>query len=93
MHDLITIAPGVAGSLTASEIDATMAYATAEKAASTRAAYASDWRDFAVWCHARAATPLPAHQGLVAASAGSAAPSAPPASRRRPPLPTWWVRC
>ena len=71
MHDLITIAPGVAGSLTASEIDATMAYATAEKAASTRAAYASDWRDFAVWCHARAATPLPPHQGLVAAWSAS----------------------
>jgi hypothetical protein len=46
---------------------ATMAYAKAEKAAATRAAYASDWRDFAAWCAARGATPLPAHVGIVAA--------------------------
>ena len=44
------------------DIDATMAYAEVEKAA-TREAYESDWRQFAVWC----ATPLPAHQGIVAA--------------------------
>ena len=49
------------------EIDATMAYAEAEKAPATRAAYASDWRDFAAWCAARGATPLPAHVGIVAA--------------------------
>ena len=53
--------------LTAAEIDATMAYAEAEKALATRAAYASDWRDFAAWCALRGATALPAHQGIVAA--------------------------
>jgi site-specific recombinase XerD len=66
LHDLIapeTIPPGA---LTTAEIDATMAYAEAEKAAATRAAYASDWRDFAAWCAARGAMPLPAHVGIVA---------------------------
>jgi integrase len=68
MHDLTVLDPALAaGSLTASEIDATMAYAEAEKAASTREAYAADWKDFAIWCHARAATPLPARPGIVAA--------------------------
>jgi site-specific recombinase XerD len=67
MHDLIVMPDLAAGSLTASEIDATMAYAEAEKAPATREAYASDWKDFAIWCHARAATPLPAHVGIVAA--------------------------
>ena len=33
----------------------------------TRAAYASDWRDFAGWCASRGATALPAHVGIVAA--------------------------
>jgi site-specific recombinase XerD len=67
MHDLIVMPDIAAGSLTAPEIDATMAYAEAEKAAATRAAYASDFRDFAVWCLSRGATALPAHQGIVAA--------------------------
>ena len=44
-----------------------MGYAAAEKALATRAAYASDWRDFAAWCASRGATALPAHQGIVAA--------------------------
>src|SRR5262245_53355922 len=44
-----------------------MAYAQAEKAAATRVAYASDWRDFAAWCALRGATALPATPGLVAA--------------------------
>ena len=44
-----------------------MAYAEAEKSAATRAAYASDWRDFTAWCASRGATALPAHQGIVAA--------------------------
>jgi site-specific recombinase XerD len=37
------------------------------KPLTTRAAYASDWRDFAGWCALRGATALPAHQGIVAA--------------------------
>ncbi len=67
MHDLIPLGPALPGALTAAEIDATMAYAEAEKALATRAAYACDWRDFAAWCPARGATPLPAHVGIVAA--------------------------
>src|SRR6187431_1176358 len=53
--------------LSEAEIDATMAYAEAEKSVATRAAYASDWRDFAGWCAFRGTTGLPAHVGIVAA--------------------------
>ena len=67
MQDLTLLDPALPGSLTVAEIDATMANATAEKAAATRRAYASDWADFAAWCAARGATPLPAHGGIVAA--------------------------
>jgi len=68
MNALITIDALPPGALTTAEIDATMAYAGAEKALATRAAYASDWRrDFAAWCASRGATALPAHQGIVAA--------------------------
>jgi integrase len=67
MHDLIPLGPALPGSLTTAEIDATMAYAEAEKALATRTAYASDWRDFAAWCASRGATALPAHVGIVAA--------------------------
>jgi integrase len=66
MHDLITIEPSI-GALTTSEIDATMAYAAAEKSHATHRAYAFDWKNFEVWCLARGACSLPAHQGLVAA--------------------------
>ena len=41
MHDLIPLGPALPGALTVAEIDATMAYAEAEKALATRAAYAS----------------------------------------------------
>ena len=69
MHDLIPLDPALpaAAVLTEAEINATMAYAEAEKAVATRAAYASDWRDFCGWCGQRGATPLPAHVGIVAA--------------------------
>jgi site-specific recombinase XerD len=67
LHDLIGFDPVLPSALTAAEIDATIAYAEAEKAAATRTAYAADWRDFALWCAARGATPLPAHVGIVAA--------------------------
>ena len=67
MHDLIPPGPALPGVLTVAEIDATMAYGEAEKALATRAAYASDWRDFASWCALRGATALPAHVGIVAA--------------------------
>jgi integrase len=67
MHDLIAIEPAMLGELTVSEINQTLQYAQNEKSAATRAAYASDWRDFAAWCASRGATALPAHQGIVAA--------------------------
>ena len=63
MHDLIPLGTSLPGALTTAEIDATMAYAEAEKALATREAYASDWRDFAAWCASRGATALPAHVG------------------------------
>ena len=66
MHDLISLGPALPGTLTTAEVDATMAYAEAEKSVATRAAYASDWRDFAAWCASRGATALPAHVGIVA---------------------------
>jgi len=67
MHNLIPLPAVEPGALTTAEIDATMAFAEAEKSAATRKAYALDWADFAAWCHARSASPLPAHPGLVAA--------------------------
>jgi site-specific recombinase XerD len=72
MHDLTPLSPA-AGSLTTAEIDLAMHFAENEKSASTRKAYATDWRDFAAWCAARGATPLPAHPGLVAAYLSSLA--------------------
>jgi site-specific recombinase XerD len=67
LHDLIPLDPAL-GMLTEAEVDATMAYAQAEKKArATRRAYATDWRDFAAWCAQRGATALPAHVGIVAA--------------------------
>jgi hypothetical protein len=66
-HNLIPLPAVEPGALTPAEIDATMAFAQAEKLAATHKAYSSDWADFAAWCHARGASPLPAHPGLVAA--------------------------
>jgi hypothetical protein len=61
MNDLALIIPEqLPGALTPAEIDATMAYAEAEKALATRSAYVSDWRDFAAWCALRGATTLSA---------------------------------
>jgi site-specific recombinase XerD len=67
VHDLIPLGSALPGALTTAEIDSAIGYAEAEKALATRAAYASDWRDFAAWCASRGATALPAHQGIVAA--------------------------
>ena len=81
MHDLIPLGPALPGALTTAEIDATMAYAEAEKALATRAAYASDWRDFAAWCASRGATALPAH----VASSPPTCPASPTAAARPAP--------
>jgi site-specific recombinase XerD len=73
LHDLIPLDPAMPALGTLTEADATMAFAQAEKAASTREAYAADWRDFAAWCASRGATALPAHVGIVAAYLSSLA--------------------
>ena len=64
------------GALTTVEIDATMGYASAEKALATREAYASDWRVTSP-PGALPGTPQPllAHQGIVAAYLSSLADS------------------
>ena len=80
MHDLIPLGTTRPGALTTAEIDATPGYASAEKSAATRAAYSSDFRDFAAWCASRGATALPAHQGIVATYLSSLAGSGPKAS-------------
>jgi integrase len=67
LHDLIPIEALPPGALTTAEIDATMAYAAAEKSAATHRAYRFDWVNFETWCASRGACPLPAHQGVVAA--------------------------
>jgi hypothetical protein len=42
LHDLIPLGPALPGALTTAEIDATMAYAEAEKALATRAAHGTE---------------------------------------------------
>ena len=66
MHDLIpaTLAPDA---LTVVEIETVLGYAEAAKAAATRTAYTSDWRDFSAWCTARGTTPLPAQPAIICA--------------------------
>ena len=66
MHDLIpaTLAPDA---LTVVEIETVLGYAEAAKAAATRTAYASDWRDFSAWCAGRGAISLPASPAIVCA--------------------------
>ncbi len=60
--DLVMAEPAIA----VDEIDTARRYADAARAASTRRAYASDWRFFARWCTARGLDPLPAHPGVIA---------------------------
>jgi len=75
MHDLIPVDALPSGALTTAEIDAAMGYAEAQQSTASKRAYASDWQDFAAWCAARGANPLPAHAGLVAAYLSSLAES------------------
>jgi integrase len=67
MNALTTIAPA-AGSLVthAEELDAVRDYTLAEKAPSTRAAYAADMKAFVLWCRDRGVSSLPALPGVVA---------------------------
>jgi integrase len=67
LHDLIPLDPAPIGTLTEAEIDRTMHFAAQQKAASTRIAYAADWKAFSIWCLARGAQTLPGHPGHIAA--------------------------
>ncbi|MGI4793491.1 MAG: site-specific integrase, partial [Janthinobacterium lividum] len=57
---------GVVAVFVQAEQDAARTYRAAEKAASTRRAYRSDFRIFAAWCRARGASHLPADPETVA---------------------------
>ena len=46
------------GTISDAEIDQVIAYAENEKALTSRRAYAADWRQFSLWCAARAIVPL-----------------------------------
>ena len=52
--------------LCGSELATARGYADASRAASTRRAYASDWRRFSAWCFSRALQTLPADPRVVA---------------------------
>jgi len=53
-------------SLSADDIAGARSFVDASRAASTRRAYAADWRRFSEWCYARNAPTLPANPALVA---------------------------
>src|SRR5690349_2260157 len=67
------------------EVAVARAFAEASRAASTRRAYATDWRAFAAWCADRELTALPASPATVAVwlSAGATAGAAPATIGRR----------
>ena len=52
--------------LSADDVAGARSFVDASRAASTRKAYAADWRRFSQWCHARNAPALPANPALVA---------------------------
>jgi hypothetical protein len=51
-------------------VDAAARFVAARRARATRPAYASDWREFAVWCTSRSVITLSAELAMVAAFAG-----------------------
>jgi site-specific recombinase XerD len=55
------------GAIPEDEIERTLGYAENEKAIASRRAYATDWRQFALWCEARTVVPLGCAPGVVAA--------------------------
>jgi site-specific recombinase XerD len=68
MNALLTIIDAIPPSgLTTIEAESVLEFAENAKSAGTRRAYASDWRDFAAWCAARGATPLPAQPAIICA--------------------------
>lgn len=67
MHDLIPLDRTPIGSLSTADVKSVLGYAQASKAASTRKAYASDWKAWTAYCAARGACSLPASPATVAA--------------------------
>jgi hypothetical protein len=76
-------APATALPTLEGEIDTARRYAEAAHAASTRRAYASDWRRFTAWCSARGLETLPADPRSVAVFLAAEAGAAPPTIGRR----------
>lgn len=66
MHDLIPLADTGAVVTYAAEHDAIRAFADAEKAPSTRAAYRADFVAFGAWCRDRGLVSMPADPQAVA---------------------------
>jgi len=58
--------PPAPPALSADDVAGARSFVDASRAASTRKAYAADWRRFFQWCHARNAPALPANPALVA---------------------------
>ncbi len=52
--------------LSEKDVAGARSFVNASRAASTRRAYAADWKRFSQWCHARNAPALPANPALVA---------------------------
>jgi site-specific recombinase XerD len=63
MHDIVALEPAV---LTTAEADVLRTFAENEKAASTRACYAKDFRAFETWCTGKGLPSLPASPATVA---------------------------
>ncbi len=60
------VEPPAPPALSDDDVAGARAFVDASRAASTRKAYAADWRRFCDWCHARDAPALPANPALVA---------------------------
>lgn len=78
-------APAVPEAVVEAEVRAARDFADASRAASTRRAYAADWRRFQAWCAARGVAALPADPRAVATflAAEAAAGVLPPTVNRR----------
>lgn len=63
---LVSSPLGLCDGLSEGEVATARAFASEARAAATKRAYASDWRDFESWCAARGASCLPAPAELLA---------------------------
>ena len=73
VSDVVPVPPAAAEAepppppaLSEEDVPGARSFIDASRAASTRNAYAADWRRFSQWCHARNAPALPANPALVA---------------------------